>query len=149
MILTSLVWVTIGGVGYWFMNRGLPDFEVAVDLPETVTMGEVFKMEVAVKNVGSSNLTLADLDVYSEFLDGFEIVSVDPKPRSTSHTFGILTHGYSEKLAPSEVFEVEFELRATAVGYWGGDIDACTPTQNYVTHYTEIDVVDVMAPEDE
>ena len=38
--------------------------------------------------------------------------------------------------------DIEFQLKAKGVGLWGGDIDACTPTQNFITHHTEIEVVD-------
>jgi hypothetical protein len=36
-------------------------------------------------------------------------------------------------------------MRAKEVGTWGGDIDACTTMQTFITHYTEIEVVDPTA----
>ena len=43
---------------------------------------------------------------------------------------------------------VGIELRAKEPGLWTGGIDACTPTQNYVSQYAEIEVVDApVAPE--
>ena len=142
MVVTSLVWLGIGAVGYWVVARDSPEFELRVDHPETVLVGEVFKVKVSVKNDGSSDMKLADLDIYDGLLDGFEIVSVTPKPRSTSKVFDILTHEFSQSLSPAETFDIEFQLRATDAGLWGGDIDACTPLLAFVTHYTEIEVLD-------
>ncbi|QTN31158.1 hypothetical protein HZ994_02060 [Akkermansiaceae bacterium] len=142
MAVTSMVWLGIGAVGYWLVSSESPKFGLTVDHPDSVLVGEVFKLKVSVKNDGSSAMKLADLDVYDELLDGFEIVSVTPKPRSTSKVFGILTHEFSQSLAPAQSFGIEFELRAKDVGLWGGDIDACTPLQSFVTHYTEIEVLD-------
>lgn len=90
-------------------------------------------------------LEWADIDIYDDLLDGFEIVSVNPKPRSTSKVFDILTHEFSESLTPAEVIEIEFELRAKGVGFWAGDIDACTPSQRFVSHYAEIEVTEPVA----
>ena len=105
-------------------------------------IGEVFKVKVTVKNGGAKDMKLADLDVYDDLLDGFEILSVNPKPRTSERIIGYFSHDFSETLAPAESFEIEFELRAKDVGYWSGDIDACTPTMNFVTYYTEIEVLD-------
>ena len=71
-----------------------------------------------------------------------EILSVNPKPRTSERIIDYFSHDFSETLAPAESFEIEFELRAKDVGYWSGDIDACTPSMNFVTYYTEIEVLD-------
>ncbi len=142
MAVTSAVWLGVGGMGYWLMFRDSPEFELSVDHPETVLIGEVFKVKVTVKNGGAKDMKLADLDVYDDLLDGFEILSVNPKPRTSERIIGYFSHDFSETLAPAESFEIEFELRAKDVGYWSGDIDACTPSMNFVTYYTEIEVLD-------
>ena len=141
MTVTSLVWMGIGAVGYWLVARDQPEFGLTVDHPNTVHVGEVFTLKVSVENEGSSDLKLEDLDIYDDLLDGFEVVSVTPKPRSTSSVFGIRTHVFSRNLVPAESFDIEFELRGKNTGLWGGDIDACTPLQNFVTHYAEIEVM--------
>jgi len=69
------------------------------------------------------------------------VTSVNPKPRMTERILGYISHNFPKNLAPAESFEIEFALRAKDAGLWGGDIDACTPTQNLVTHYTEIEVL--------
>jgi hypothetical protein len=95
-----------------------------------------------VANDGAKDLKFAELDIYDTFLDGFEVVSVSPKPKSKERIFGIVTYGFSRKLKPAESMAIEFELRAKETGIWTGGVDACTPTQNYVSDYAEIEVVE-------
>jgi len=142
MFVTSLVWIGIGAAGFWMMTRDVPRFALDVEHPDVVEVGETFTAKVTVKNDSAEDMKLADLDVYESLLDGFSVVAVRPKPRTTERVFGIVTYGFSRGLKPAESFEVELELRAKEAGNWGGDIDACTPTQNFLTHYTEIEVIE-------
>lgn len=141
MFITSLVWLGIGVGGYWLVTRDAPPFAVEVEHPDVVEVGETLTLKVTVTNDGKEDLKLAELDVYESLLDGFEVVAVKPKPRTKERIFGIVTYGFSHNLKPAESFEIELELRAKNTGNWGGDIDACTPSMNLVTHYTEIEVV--------
>ena len=143
MAATSAIWLGMGSLGYWMMYRDSPEFELGIEYPESVLVGDVFKVIVTVKNDGAEEMKLGDLDVYDDLLGGFEVVAVNPRPRTTEKIMGFISHDYSRSLAPAEKFEIEFELRAKEVGRWGGDIDACTPTQNFVTHYAEIEVLDL------
>jgi hypothetical protein len=142
MFVTSAAWVGIGAVGYWALYNEPPRFDVAVDCPPEVVLGEVLKAKVSVKNDGGKNLKLENLDVYRELLDGFEILSVNPKPRTTERIVDYISYGFSRSLKPGETFDFEIEMRAKEIGVWGGDIDACTTMQTFITHYTEIEVVD-------
>jgi hypothetical protein len=142
MIVTSAAWLGIGAVGYWSLYNEPPRFDVGVDCPEEVVLGDVLTVKVSVRNDGGKNLKLENLDVYTGLLDGFEILSVSPKPRTKETIVGYISYGISRSLKPGEVFDFEIEMRAKEVGIWGGDIDACTTMQTFITHYTEIEVVD-------
>jgi len=142
MFVTSAAWVGIGAVGYWSLYKEPPRFDVAVDCPEEVVLGDVLTAKVSVTNGGGTNLKLENLDVYTDLLLGFEILSVNPKPRTTEKIVDYVSYGIARSLKPGETFEFEIEMRAKEVGVWGGDIDACTPMQTFITHYTEIAVVD-------
>lgn len=146
MAVTSVVWLGIGGLGYWVVSRDSPEFTVEAEHPDTVMVGDVFHFKVSITNDSTRRMKLADLDLYEDFTNGFEILSVNPRPRSTSKMFGFLTHEFARKLAPAETFDIVFEMKAQDSGVWGGDIDACTPTQNFVTHYTEIEVLEPPVP---
>lgn len=142
---TSLAWIGIGATGYWLFTRDAPTFAVSVEHPDVVEVGETLTLKVTVANDGAKDLKFAELDLYDTFLDGFEVVAISPKPKSKDRTFGIVTYGFSRKLKPAESMAIEIELRAKEAGIWTGGIDACTPTQNYVSDYAEIEVVDAPA----
>lgn len=146
MVATSVVWVGLGGLGYWLIYRGSPDFVVSVDHPPIVTVGETFKLKVTVENGGTKNIRLSELDVSDDLLKGFEVISISPKPKGKSKFFGINIYDFSRKIKSGEKIEIEFKLKAKDVGLWLGNVDACTPTQNFVTHYVEIEVINVPAP---
>lgn len=141
MFITSLVWIGIGVGGYWLVTRDAPPFAVDVDHPDVVEVGETLTVKVTVMNDGTKDLKFAELDLYDTFLDGFEVVAVSPKPKTKERFFGIFTYGFSRTLKPAESFGIEFELRAKEAGLWTGGVDVCTPTQNYVSEYAEIEVV--------
>lgn len=145
MFVTSLAWIGIGATGYWLVTREAPPFAVDVEYPDVVEVGETLTLKVTVANDGTKDLRFAELDLYDTFLDGFEVVSVSPKPKSKERIFGIVTYGFSRKLKPAESMPIEFKLRAKETGMWTGGVDACTPTQNYVSEYAEIEVVDAPA----
>lgn len=145
MFVTSVAWIGIGATGYWLVTRESPPFAVEVGHPDVVVTGETFKLDVKVTNEGADDLKFAELDLYDTFLDGFEVIAVRPKPRTKERVFGIVTYGFSRNLKPAESMAIEVELRAKETGLWTGGIDACTPTQNYVSQYTEIEVVDAPA----
>lgn len=145
-VVTSLAWVGMGSVAYFAMYRDAPPFQIEVDHPEAVDLGDVLRVIVKVENIGKTEMKLAEIDLYDELLDGFEVVSLVPSPRSRERIMGFATYGFNQVLKPGDVFTLEVALRAKEVGLWGGDIDACTPTQNLVTHYTEIEVIDPAAP---
>ena len=146
MLITSAAWIGLGGLGYWFMTRDAPPFGVQVDHPDVVTVGDRLILKVNVTNNGDRDLRLAEMDFYEAFLDGFEVMDVKPKPKTTQRIMGLVSNTFSKNLSPGETFSVEIDLLAKEAGVWAGDIDACSPTQNYVTHHASVVVVDPVAP---
>lgn len=142
MFLTSLLWIGIGAGAYWLFTREPPPFTVGVGHPDVVEVGETLTLKVTVANDGTKDLKFAELDLYDTLLDGFEVVAVNPKPKSRERIYGIVTYGFSRTLKPGESFGIGFELRAKEAGLWTGGVDACTPMQNYVSEYAEIEVVE-------
>ena len=103
-LVTSVLWIGIGAVGYYSMMQSPPGFEVTLVHPEEVTVGETFTIEVAISNPTAERLSLDSVDLYDELLDGFEIVSIDPKPNSKDHLFGYRSYYFEKKLQPSDHF---------------------------------------------
>jgi hypothetical protein len=143
MVITSVIWFGIGAAGYWLMYKEPPSFQILVEHPETVDLGEEFEVKVSVENVGADDVNLANVDLYDELLDGFDVISITPKPRSSEKIIGYHSYNLFKNLAPGKTHELTFKLKAKEVGFWSGDIDACNTVQNLVTYYTEIEVVDV------
>ncbi len=141
-VVTSLAWLGVGGLAYYVIYNKTPEFVVSVDQPETVEVGTEFKLGITVENSGRSPLTLSNIDLYDGLLDGFEILGTSPAPRTTERIYGYASYGIERTLNSGETYSIEVELRAEEAGVWGGDIDACTPGQNFITRYTEIEVVD-------
>lgn len=48
-------------------------------------------------------------------------------------TFGFLSLYFDKEIDAGDSFQVEVELKAVEAGIWSGDIDACTPAENFVT----------------
>jgi hypothetical protein len=143
MVITSVVWFGIGAAGYWLMYKEPPSFQILVENPEKVELGEEFEMKVSVENVGVNRVNLANIDIYDDLLEGFDIVNISPKPSSSEKIIGYHSYNLFKKLAPGKTHELTFKLKAKEVGLWSGDIDACNTMQNMVTNYTEIEVLDV------
>jgi hypothetical protein len=148
LVITSIAWIGIGVAGYYLMYSKPPSFQIQVENPAVVELGEEFEVKVTVENTGTDDVNLANIDVYEGLLDGFEITSITPKPRSSEKIIGYHSYNLFKNLAPGKTHDLTFKLKAKEVGYWTGDIDACNTMQNLVTHYTEIEVVDpgVVAP---
>lgn len=142
LVVTSVAWIGIGAAGYWMMYREPPSFQIDVDCPEMVELGEEFDLKVSVENTGADDVSLANVDFYDELLDGFEVINVTPKPRSSEKIIGYRSYNIHKRIAPAKKHEVTFKLKAKELGFWSGDIDACNISQNMVTYYTEIEVID-------
>lgn len=131
--LTSVFWIAclIGAYMFWVNHQ--PDFLVTVDSPDRVFEGDVFELSATVENPTDGSLTLGSIDIYDSFIDGFEVVQVDPEPASMDPSFGFATFYFSQELPPGAIHTFVFKLRAVEAGVWTGDVDFCTPMENFVT----------------
>lgn len=140
-ILTTLVWLGIGGLGYYaLVMRTEPDFHVAVDHPDTVVVGEEFDVIISVESTNGKSLNLHTIDLDNDLLEGFEIVSMDPKPGSKIQVIDMTSYTLRPQVRATTKHDFTLRLRATKTGSWGGDIDCCTALGNFLTTHTSIDV---------
>ncbi len=110
-----------------------PPFQLTVEKPEEVGVGETFAVEVRVRNSGDRPLDLGSLDVDDSLLDGFRVVDVEPLPEKRDHTLDFSSFYVTRTLAPGESAAVTLRLEARREGVWTGDVDACTPDEDFVT----------------
>jgi len=151
IILTSMAWFAIGVVAYkaWLSEdswMGDEPFIVVLDAPATANMDEVITLKVTATNIGEDTATLGSIDVYDTFLEGFDVVRITPKPKNESGIFGFQSYYFDGFLMePGESATVSFELKASKAGTWEGDVDCCTPLENFSTAVATITVTDAAA----
>ena len=146
IVSTSLVWVGVGSLWYNLNISRPPAFAVTVTHPEPIEVGETFKLSIEVANPTTDAISLGSIDVYRSILDGFEVLDVKPKPTTRGTDQDYTSFYFRESIEPSESFTFELTLRANAPGIWGGDIDCCTPFENFVTRFTELSVIEPASP---
>ncbi|WOO41063.1 hypothetical protein [Rubellicoccus peritrichatus] len=137
-ILTSAFWIAGITVGYVYYTSNYfigdtPDFAVSVDSPEQVRIGEEFDLVVKVSNPSEEDLKLGSIDIYDSLLDGFKVLEVIPKPNEEDSIFEFRSFYFSEELKPQDSVTITFKLKGAKAGVWTGDIDSCTPWEQFVT----------------
>lgn len=132
-ILTSLCWMAVfAGVVYFYFSSP-PPFQVRVDYPNRVAMGDSFPLVVHISNPSERTETLDSIDIYDSLLSGFEIESVTPVEDSRDRILNFHSFCFSYLLDSATETEIVFTLKAQQKGYFGGDIDVCTPWQSFTT----------------
>lgn len=140
VVVTSLVWLAGIGIVYWFMFSDPPPFVVKVDAPQEVVIGETITVKIQVTNPTDSTLELGSIDLSDTLLNGFSDVQYDPKPDDKDHTLDFSSVYYSKSLNPQETFSITLTMKAAQVGVWTGDLDFCTPMENFISSSVTIRV---------
>lgn len=130
--VTSAIWLA-GIVSFLAFFGDTAPFSVTVGAPESVKLGDEFPLVVTTRNVGDEPSTLGSIDLYDSFAAGFEVVKVAPFPREVSNLFDLRSYFFTEQLAPGAEVVVTFTLRAVKSGTWAGQVDSCTPAEDYAS----------------
>ena len=101
---------------------------VYIDGPTDVVVGQTFALSVTVTNERPRKvLALSDIDIAEDYLAGFTVSTIDPRPKSNTHvpfdnsrsfTFGV-------QIPPRTSKTFTFTLRAEKPGLYRGDVDVC------------------------
>ena len=140
-IATSIIWIGLFLVMATSLNNS-PPFAVTIDAPHNVRLREEFTLNAVVANPTDGPLNLGSIDFYDSLLDGFAVVSVDPQPSDKDHLFGFLSLYFYETIEPGDSFNFSMRLRAKDPGVWTGDVDFCTPSEDFMTSQLTIRVAD-------
>ena len=140
VVVTSALWIVGIAVTHRLLRREPPPFAVTIDAPTEAAVGETITLKARVSNPTDERLQLGSIDVYDSLLDGFVVQRVEPEAAQRDHTLDFSTFYYSRTLAPGETLTVAFELKAARPGLWTGDVDICTPAENFVTSTVTIRV---------
>ncbi|MBK1792255.1 hypothetical protein [Persicirhabdus sediminis] len=117
------------------LNHSMQDVE-GVDVTLTnktnVQVGETFDLVITVTNERpEETLDLSDIDIYHDYLDGFTVADIQPKPKSTmGDPFGeFRTFTFASKIPPGASKDFTFTLQAQQAGIFRGDVDICEDLQ--------------------
>ena len=125
----------ISGIGLIGWADGPDDIDVAGSVPIEAVLGEPFDITLEVANHGDGDRRLHCIDFADAYLDGFDVVSVDPSHSRIESAFGLTSYYFSgESIGPGGTRTVTITLRPSRVGTFAGDIDTCIDNDfNFVT----------------
>jgi hypothetical protein len=137
----AVVLTLTAAFGLWFLFfRDRPNLDATLTVDPAVELDAITAMVVTATNGHSRPVTLDSIDVDDAFLAGFQVVSVDPRPRETSHIPLIKQRSweFGRAVPPGGVFTVTFTLRAVAEGRFSGDVDVCNPNQDFTSLLADV-----------
>lgn len=122
--LAPLALIALLGCGAFDVPENV---EVTVEAPVTVGVDQEFDLVLTVRNTGSSALTLVDLDIADEYLEGVVVRTMSPAFKDAMHVPIDNTQSYSMELAVPAGQEVTVTIGAYAAheGDFAGDVDFC------------------------
>ena len=111
-----------------YVAQDVKDVGVSVNGPTDVIVGQTFELSLTVTNERPRKvLALSDVDIAEDYLAGFTVSIINPKPKSNKHvpidnsrsfTFGV-------QIPPRASRTFTFTLRAEKPGLYRGDVDIC------------------------
>jgi hypothetical protein len=137
---TLLILLT-GTAFIWFvLFRELPMLDATLALPTEAAVESPVDMVVTVSNPHSEAVTLDSIDVDAAFLEGFQVVGVEPEPKGTMLVpfLNQRSWEFGKVLQSGETHSVTFRLKSVMEGRFSGDIDICNPNQDYKTLLADI-----------
>lgn len=119
-------------------NRELPVLDASLSLPPQATLDSTVIMVVTTTNTHTKPLILNSIDVGDSFLDGFQVVKIEPSPSATEHLYYFRRWDFGQTVDPGATLQVRFELKAVLEGHFSGDIDVCNPNLDYKTLLADV-----------
>ncbi len=101
---------------------------ISVNGPADVVVGQTFDLTVTVTNERPRKaLALSDIDIAEEYLEGFTVSKINPKPKSTQHVpiDDSRSFSFGVSIPAGESRDFIFTLRAEKSGLYRGDVDMC------------------------
>jgi hypothetical protein len=101
---------------------------VFVNGPTDVVVGQTFELSVTVTNERPQKiLALSDVDIAENYLAGFTVSSIDPRPKSNKHVpiDNSRSFTFEVQIPPGTSRTFTFTLRAEKAGLYRGDVDVC------------------------
>lgn len=134
LILAALI------VTWCCIFRMSPRLDAALSAPQEVRLNSTVTMIVTATNTHEKPVTLDSIDISDAFLEGFQILDIQPRPAETSHIplCKMQSWEFGRTLDPAQSMTVTFRLKPAARGHFTGDIDITNPAHNSKTLYADI-----------
>lgn len=111
-----------------------------VNVPRIAKVGDTISLEIIVENGRKKEpFKLSEFEILDEFLAGFHILEITPKPRHRDHSFGALSLAYPKRLEPGETFQIELKLKAEQAGVFIGEVEV-SEGDDFLTRFVQIRV---------
>ena len=113
---------------FFYIAEDVQGVGVTVDGPTDVVVGQTFELKVIVTNERPRKvLALSDIDIGEDYLEGFTVSAIEPRPKSSTHVpvDNSRSFTFDVKIPPRASRVFTFALRAEKVGIFRGDVDVC------------------------
>lgn len=104
--------------------------EMMVYLPQAVNSGEVFFVELQIKNQDENIQILDNVDINSELINAITIAKSDPPFMGSTDFVGFYSYYYEWEILPGDVLDIRLEAVADHIGNHPVFIDICINTPN-------------------
>jgi hypothetical protein len=115
-------------VFFVYVLQDLKGVRVSVDGPTDVEVGQTFELNIAVTNERPRKvLSLSDIDIAEDYLVGFTVSAIEPRPKSNNHVpiDKSRSFAFGVEIPPGASRNFTFKLRAEKPGLYRGDVDVC------------------------
>ena len=129
--------LAISAVGIWLF-RELPVLDASLSAPSVVQLDSTFTVVVTTTNNHNEAIVLDSIDIQDSFLEGFQVIEVQPEPADTTHIFNFRSWDFGSAVSPGESQEIRFTMKAVQEGHFSGDVDVCNPNQDFTTMIADV-----------
>lgn len=140
----GLVVLVAGAVWTWNVMQDPVGMGVALEAPDTVTVGDEMTLRISVTNERPDEpLHLEDIDIERAWLGAFVVLAVEPQPKSvTEMDFAeVRVFEFDLDLPPRQTVEIDIRVRAIRPGVVRGDVDVSEGAR-FVTVVAETRILD-------
>lgn len=124
-------------VAVW-LARELPVLDASLSAPSTVQVDSTLTLVVTATNNHTQAIVLDSIDIQDSFLDGFQVIEVNPEPADTTHIFGMRSWDFGSAVPPGDSQVIHFTMKAIQEGHFSGDVDVCNPNQDFTTVIADV-----------
>jgi hypothetical protein len=131
--------IILGGAGYWLVHEA-PMLDAKLSVPSEVALDSTAELVVTVTNPHEEEVALDSIDIDDAFLEGFQVVAVEPEPSDTTSVplMDQRSWDFGEPVGPGKSLTVKFTLKPVSEGRFSGAVDVCNPNQDFESLFADV-----------